>query len=317
MAEYLQIQRGFLACAHGIYSVRSSPIKYGHSSLTNCNRTFTCIAVVPVANHIVEDLEGHKDKKASVLLVTLWELGEAGGPLFIAPLSEVIGRYPVMNACNVVFILSTLLASFAPSSSVLIAARFLTGLGVASNVLNPSIVGDMFISEQRGTAMSFIMLAPLIGGAVGPAISGAVAETLGWRETLWICAGLATICEVAFLTFFRETFKVPILNRRAAKLRKESGDPSYRTVFEIENARQDGSHLWEQVLRPFIVLWGSGILQALSLIEAVAYTYFYVMSTTLPSILEDLYGLSAAATGAAFIAFSKSHCYHIQASDIF
>ncbi|CZT14156.1 related to multidrug resistance protein [Ramularia collo-cygni] len=273
-------------------------------ALTAFTVTFTCIAVVPVANHIVVDLEGHKDRKASVLLVTIWELGEAAGPLFIAPLSEVIGRYPVMNACNIVFIAATLLASFAPSATVLISARFLTGLAVASNVLNPSIVGDMFVAEQRGTAMSFIMLAPLIGGAVGPAISGAVAETLGWREMLWICAGLATICEVAFLAFFRETFKVPILNRRAAKLRKESGDKTYRTVFEIENAQKTGNHLWEQVLRPFVVMAGSGILQALSLIEAVAYTYFYVMSTTLPSILEDLYGLSAAATGAAFISFS-------------
>lgn len=210
-----------------------------------------------------------------------------------------------MNVCNMLFIAATLLASLAPTANVLIAARFLTGLAVASNVLNPSIVGDMFISEQRGTAMSFIMLAPLIGGAVGPAISGAVAETLGWREMLWICAGLATACEIAFLTLFRETFKVPILNRRAERLRKESGDPSYRTVYEIEQAQKSGSQMWEQVLRPFIVMWGSGILQALSLIEAVTYTYFYVMSTTLPSILEDMYGLSAAATGAAFIPFSK------------
>lgn len=275
-------------------------------TLTSCHRTFTCIAVVPVANHIVKDLEGHTDKSSSVLLVTIWELGEAAGPLFIAPLSEVIGRYPVMNACNIVFILATILASLSPTASVLIAARFLTGLAVASNVLNPSIVGDMFVSDQRGTAMSFIMLAPLIGGAIGPAISGAIAETLGWREMLLISAGLATVCEIAFLTFFRETFKVPILNRRAARLRSESGDPTYRTVFEIENSKKTGSQFWEQVLRPFVVFFGSGVLQALSLIEAVAFTYFYVMSTTLPEILENMYNLSAAATGAAFIAFSKS-----------
>lgn len=153
--------------------------------------------------------------------------------------------------------------------------------------------------------MSFIMLAPLVGGAIGPAISGAIAETMGWREMLWICAGLAIVCEISFLTLFRETFKVPILNRRAAKLRKETGNETYRTVFEIENAQKEGSQMWEQVLRPFVVIAGSGVLQALSLIEAVAFTYFYVMSTTLPGILEDMYDLSAAATGAAFIAFSK------------
>lgn len=50
--------------------------------------TFTCIGVVPVAGRIVLDLEGRESKSSSVLLVTIWELGEAAGPLIIAPLSE-------------------------------------------------------------------------------------------------------------------------------------------------------------------------------------------------------------------------------------
>ncbi|KAK3092208.1 hypothetical protein LTR53_019642, partial [Teratosphaeriaceae sp. CCFEE 6253] len=54
--------------------------------------TFTCISLVPVANNIVADLDGSSGHQststASVLLVTIWELGEAAGPLLIAPLSE-------------------------------------------------------------------------------------------------------------------------------------------------------------------------------------------------------------------------------------
>lgn len=57
-------------------------------------RTFTCIGVVPVAGRIVLDLEGRESKSSSVLLVTIWELGEAAGPLVIAPLSEgEIGKF--------------------------------------------------------------------------------------------------------------------------------------------------------------------------------------------------------------------------------
>ena len=41
--------------------------------------TFTCIAVVPIAARIVYDLDGTKNKSASVLLVTIWEFGEAFG----------------------------------------------------------------------------------------------------------------------------------------------------------------------------------------------------------------------------------------------
>lgn len=265
--------------------------------------TFTCISLVPMAGHIVKHLDGRADKSASVLLVTIWELGEAASPLVMAPLSEVVGRYPVMNFANIIFIAATVLAALSPTGATLISARFLTGLAVASNVLCPAIVGDMFISEQRGTAMSLIMVAPLLGGAIGPALGGTIAESLGWRSVLWISAGLATFCELMFLFIFRETFKVTILAKRAAKLRKESGDDSWRTVFEVEGTEKKTS-LWEAILRPAVVLSGSGVLQAMSVFGSVVFTYFYVMSTTLPDILETIYGLSPAQTGAAFIAFS-------------
>lgn len=272
-------------------------------ALTAFTVTFTCISLVPVAGSIVRDLEDEADKNASVLLVTIWELGEAAGPLLIAPLSEAFGRYPVMNAANVLFIAATVLAALAPSAHVLIAARFLTGLAVASNVLNPAIVGDMFISEQRGTAMSLVQLAPLVGGALGPALAGYIAEGLGWRTVLWVSAALALFCEVTFLLLFRETFRVKILSMRAERLRKETGNTKLRTVYEVQGEMENAS-VWKQVMRPIVVFFGSGVLQAMSIFGSVVFTYFYVMSTTLPDILGSIYGLSPAATGAAFISFS-------------
>ncbi|OTB05539.1 hypothetical protein M426DRAFT_319810 [Hypoxylon sp. CI-4A] len=266
--------------------------------------TFTCMSVVPVATRIVNDLDhGHASKSASVLLITTWELGEAAGPLLIAPLSEVFGRYPVLNAANALFIIATILAALSQSTPLFIAARTLTGVAVASNVLNPAIIGDIFISEQRGLAMSLIQLAPLIGGAIGPAISGAIAENLGWRKAIWLCAVLAIVCEVVLLTCFRETYKVAILRRRAARLRRETGNPSLRTVFDIEGTSR-ARMVWEAVIRPFTVLAGSSVLQVLSMFAAVIFTYFYIIVTTLPDILETKYGLSPAAAGSALISFS-------------
>lgn len=274
--------------------------------------------MVPVANRIVTDLSGgHSSKSASVLLVTIWELGEAGGPLLIAPLSELFGRYPVMNAANIGFISATVLAALCQSTPLFIAARALTGLAVASNVLNPAIVGDMFISEQRGSAMSAIMLAPLIGGAIGPAISGAIAQSLGWRQVVWMSVILASICEVLFLTCFRETYKVPILRRKAAKLRQETGNMSLRTAFDIDDDGKSSSkttkrktrsktQFWESIMRPIVVFADSSVLQALALYGSLTFSYFYMMSTTLPDILQGIYHLSPALTGSSFIVFSTS-----------
>lgn len=265
------------------------------------------MSVVPVATRIVHELDPtHPSKSASVLLVTVWELGEAVGPLLIAPASEIFGRYPVMNAANILFISATALAAVSSSTSLLIAARALTGFSVAVNVLNPAIVGDMFIPEQRGSAMSMMVLAPLIGGAIGPAIAGALAQTLGWRKVMWLSVVLAGLAEVAFLCLFKETYKVRILRKKAARLRKVTGNEKLKTLFDLdEDVKKSGKRkLLDSVLRPALVLYGSGVLQMITLFGSVVFTYFYIMSTSLPDILETFYDLTPAEIGFSFIAFS-------------
>lgn len=192
-----------------------------------------------------------------------------------------------------------------------IAARALNGLAVASNVLNPAIVGDMFVTEQRGRAMSLIMLAPLLGGAVGPSVAGVLSERIGWRNVLWLDTALAAICEILYLIFFRETYEVKILRKRASRLRKETGNENLRTMYCREDEKIGFSKLKDAVLRPFLVLYDSAVLQILSLFGSVAFAYFYVMSTTLPDILEEIYHLSEAVAGVSFISFSKSLINHI------
>jgi MFS family permease len=273
-------------------------------------RTFTCIAVVPVANRIVADLSPKPSKSASVLLVTIWELGEAAGPLFVAPLSELFGRAPLFHFCNGLFVFATVLAALSTSVPLFISARALTGLAVAGNVLNPAIVGDMFVSDQRGAAMSLIMLAPLLGGATGPAIAGAIAEKAGWRVVVWMSAGLAAVCQVLFLLFFRETYDVQILKKRAAKLRAETGNQELRTIWD-NSGRSGRQLLVESILRPMIILGGSTILQLISLFGSVAFAYFYVMSTTLPDILQDVYGLSPTQVGLSFMSFSVGSTFSV------
>lgn len=227
-------------------------------------------------------------------------MGEAAGPLLIAPLSEVYGRYPVMNVCNVLFISASLLAAFSDSTALFVGARALTGAAVASNVLNPAIIGDIFESEQRGSALSLVTLAPLIGGAIGPALGGSIAQTIGWRAVLLLAAGLAVACELTFMTCFRETYKMVILKRRIAHIREDAGDNSAK-----ENGVVPKNKLWYAITRPFTVLFGSSVLLALSLFGSVMFSYFYVISTTLPGILLDEYGFTPAQTGTSFICFSR------------
>lgn len=242
------------------------------------------------------------------MLVTIWELGEACGPLLIAPLSEIYGRYPAFNVANVIFILGVVLAAVSQTAGLFIFARFLTGFAVASNVLNPAIIGDIFPSNSQGSGMSLVMLAPLVGGAVGPATSGVVAESLGWRMILWISVIMAIICETLFFVFFRETYKVPILQRRAARLWGETGDRSSRCAWESEAAATAlyWSELRTSIKRPVLMMLDSSVLQIISFYGGIISTFYYILATTLPGILTKVYGFSPALTGYSFLTFSKN-----------
>lgn len=206
----------------------------------------------------------------------------------------MFGRAPVLHAANALFLLATALAATAQSLPVFVGARALTGLAVATNVLNPAIVGDMFGPEQRGAAVSLIFLAPLLGGAFGPAIASAVAERWGWRSVVWGSVGMAAGCGGLLWALLRETYRVVILRRRRVAKGWE-GEGEKRGVRELRDA----------VMRPGRVLFGSGVLMAMSLFGSVVFTYFYVMNVTLPDILRDVYQLEPVAAGMCFISFSK------------
>ncbi len=136
-----------------------------------------CIPAVP---QLLEYFSS-TDTSYETILVSVWELGEAVGPLLTAPLSEVFGRAPVYNITNIVFIAFSMACTVSSDLPMLVAFRFINGIGDASIALNPSIVGDMFIQEERGLRLAMVGLPSLIGPGAGPVIGGYLTQNEGWR----------------------------------------------------------------------------------------------------------------------------------------
>lgn len=248
---------------------------------------------MPSANLIIRSLNhGDSDEIASVLLVTIWELGEATGPLFIAPLSELFGRKVVLYTANALFLFATTLTALCNSVPLLIAARALTGLAVASSVLNPSIIGDMFVPAQRGSAMTMMVTAPLVGSAVGPAIGGVMAEKIGWRQLVWISVALAGVCLMGHLTYFKETYR--------ATVAQQGGKTSH------DKEPKSGLYRFcSSLLRPASILCSSWILAGLCLCHGLDFIFYYVIAVTLPDILSKIYGQPASIIGLSFVCISE------------
>ncbi|KAK0365227.1 hypothetical protein LTR59_005257 [Friedmanniomyces endolithicus] len=62
--------------------------------------------------------------------------------------------------------------------------------------------------------------------------------------------------------------------------------------------------IWKSIKRPATVFASSVVLQMLSLYGAVIFAFYYVVSTTLPGILETIYDFPPTLIGASFLSFT-------------
>jgi hypothetical protein len=82
------------------------------------------------------------------LVVSIYILGFAIGPLIIAPMSELYGRYIVYNVCHAFFIVFTICCAVSNSMGMLIAFRLLAGCaGSAPLTLGGGTIADLFPPE--------------------------------------------------------------------------------------------------------------------------------------------------------------------------
>lgn len=119
--------------------------------------------------------------------VSVYLLGYAFGPLFLAPLSELHGRVPVYQGTTLLFIVGNVACALSTNTSMLIVFRFWTGcFGAGPLTVGPASVGDCFAQTERGRAMAVWTMPVLLGPCLGPAVGAYVAKAIGWRWLFWI-----------------------------------------------------------------------------------------------------------------------------------
>jgi multidrug resistance protein len=125
----------------------------------------------------------------ATFVVSVYLLGFTFGPLIIAPLSEMYGRFWVYTISNVLFIIFAVACALSKNMGQLIAFRFLHGFaGVAPLTIGGGTIADMMRIEQRGGAMAIWAMGPLLGPVAGPVAGGFLVEAKGWRWVFWLLA---------------------------------------------------------------------------------------------------------------------------------
>ena len=148
----------------------SAKRKWAATFVVSCFTFISPVAssmVAPSLTTIAADF-GITSEVESQLVLSIFILAYAVGPLFLGPLSEIFGRRIVLQLANGFFLVFNLACGFAQNSGQMIAFRFLSGLGGSAPLsIGGGVLGDVWLAHERGRAVSVYSLMPLIGPAVG------------------------------------------------------------------------------------------------------------------------------------------------------
>jgi DHA1 family bicyclomycin/chloramphenicol resistance-like MFS transporter len=172
------------------------------------------------------------DLGASIGLVevtlAVFLLGMAIGQILWGILSDRSGRRVALVAGCLIFFLTAILCAVTHSIGVLIAARFIMGIGgSAGQVVARAIVRDLYEETEAARLYSMMMVVSGMAPIVAPFLGSLLLTYFNWRAIFWFIAAFAALCIAAVLAAIPETLP------REARVRTETIDAllSCRRIF--------------------------------------------------------------------------------------
>jgi multidrug resistance protein len=259
--------------------------------------------IAPVTGSITRDL-GVTDAAVGSFVVSIYILGYALGPLLLAPLSEIYGRLPVYHVNSVLFCIWNLASALSPNVGSLLAFRLLAGLaGSCPVTIGNGSIADCVPKERRGRVTAIFTLGPLVGPVFGPLAGGYLGAAAGWRWIFWVLTIVSGVGALISLILQHETYAPVLLERRRARLAKESGNDNLYHMYSDQTNMPKAEIFRRAMVRPILMLFTSPIVMITSIYVGLVYGYTYLLFTSFGRTFESIYGFDERTVGLTFLGF--------------
>jgi len=214
------------------------------------------------------------------LTISSYLLGYAVGQIVYGPVSDRVGRKPVLYAALIIYCAASLACSAAYSIETLIVGRFLQAIGGSGAiVLARAAVRDLYTGARAGRELSLMGAIMAIAPLIAPIIGGVLHTAFGWRAAFIALLGFGVFLGLAVWLLLSETLK-----------HRSSGPISISSM-----------------LRGYGDLLAHHAFAANLGILTLSYAGLLVWVASASYVLQDLYGLSAIEFGLAFAASTSGY----------
>ena len=203
------------------------------------------------------------------LSVALYLAASAVLQVLIGPISDQIGRRPVLLWGIFLFLLSTLGCIFAQNATVFLIFRISQAVIATCLVLSRAIVRDIVADAEAASKIGYVTMGMSVVPMVAPSLGGLLEEVWDWRASFWLMFGCGSFA--LMLVYF------------------DLG----------ETKKRSGNTLIEQ-LKEYPELLRSPRFWGYTLSSAFASGSFFAYLGGAPFVASDYFGLSPAVVGLYF-----------------
>ncbi|BCS19810.1 MFS transporter [Aspergillus puulaauensis] len=226
-----------------------------------------------------------------VLATSLVVFGFAAGPLLWSPLSELYGRkYPLFIG-YALFAIFQIPVAVAKNVETILVCRFLMGfLGCSPLAVVGGAMADFWDPIDRAVAIAMFSAATFVGPVLGPIVGGFLTDSyLGWRWTAWITLIAAGSFGTIAWFVVPETYHPVLLQRRAARLRRETGNENLYAF--LDHHKPTFTDIVRKYLfRPVQMLILEPILILITIYLALVYGILYLFFEAYPVSFQEVRG---------------------------
>ena len=131
-------------------------------------------------------------------VITVFGATYACAQLVFGLIGDRFGKLETIAATTVLSVFTAVLCAYAPTLPLLIVARVLSGFSAAAIIpLSMAWIGDEVPYENRQPVIARFLLGQILGLTLGQAVSGVVAEHIGWRSVFFVLAACFLVSGVA------------------------------------------------------------------------------------------------------------------------